>query len=127
MDVRIKPAAVGTLLLAVSIAQAQQYLESGKPGDPASWRSAEFQRDWGLARMQADQAYAAGITGKGVKIGALDSGFDAAHPEFASDRYHPVLASGSYVDGSLFSVNGTPQPQQRLPRHSRGRHHGRQP
>jgi len=111
MDVRIKPAAVGTLLLAVSIAQAHaQYLESGKPGDPASWRSAEFQRDWGLARMQADQAYAAGITGKGVKIGALDSGFDAAHPEFASDRYHPVLASGSYVDGSLFSVNGTLNP-----------------
>ena len=111
MDVRIKPAAVGTLLLAVSIAQAHaQYLESGKPGDPASWRSAEFQRDWGLARMQADQAYAAGITGKGVKIGALDSGFDAAHPEFASDRYHPVLASGSYVDGSLFNVNGTLNP-----------------
>ncbi|EUB84746.1 autotransporter serine peptidase EprS [Pseudomonas sp. GM30] len=108
MDVRIKPAAVGSLLLAVCIAQANaQYLETGKPGDPASWRSAEFQRDWGLARMQADQAYAAGITGKGVKIGALDSGFDAAHPEFATDRYHPVLASGSYVDGSLFSVNGT--------------------
>jgi subtilase-type serine protease len=111
MEVRIKPAAVGTLLLAVSIAQANaQYLETGKPGDPASWRSAEFQRDWGLARMQADQAYAAGITGKGVKIGALDSGFDATHPEFATDRYHPVLASGSYVDGSLFSVNGTLNP-----------------
>ncbi|WP_027612785.1 autotransporter serine protease [Pseudomonas sp. URIL14HWK12:I6] len=111
MEVRIKPAAVGTLLLAVSIAQAHaQYLESGKPGDPASWRSAEFQRDWGLARMQADQAYAAGITGKGVKIGALDAGFDAAHPEFASDRYHPVMASGSYVDGSLFNVNGTLNP-----------------
>ncbi|PCM48170.1 autotransporter outer membrane beta-barrel domain-containing protein [Pseudomonas fluorescens] len=111
MEVRIKPAAVGTLLLAVSIAQANaQYLETGKPGDPASWRSAEFQRDWGLARMQADQAYAAGITGKGVKIGALDSGFDAAHPEFASDRYHPVMASGSYVDGSLFNVNGTLNP-----------------
>ena len=111
MEVRIKPAAVGTLLLAVSIAQANaQYVESGQPGDPASWRSAEFQRDWGLARMQADQAYAAGITGKGVKIGALDSGFDATHPEFATERYRPVLASGSYVDGSLFSVNGTLNP-----------------
>ncbi len=108
MDVRFKPASVGTLLLAVSVAQAQaQYLEAGKPGDPASWRSTEFLRDWGLERMQADQAYAAGITGKGVKIGALDSGFDTAHPEFASDRYHPVLASGSYVDGSLFNVDGT--------------------
>ena len=111
MDVRFKPASVGTLLLAVSVAQAQaQYLETGKPGDPASWRSTEFLRDWGLERMQADQAYAAGITGKGVKIGALDSGFDADHPEFASDRYHPVLASGSYVDGSLFNVDGTLNP-----------------
>ncbi|TFH79784.1 autotransporter serine protease [Pseudomonas kribbensis] len=111
MDVRFKPASVGTLLLAISVSQAQaQYLESGQPGDPASWRSAEFLRDWGLDRMQADQAYAVGITGKGVKIGALDSGFDAAHPEFASDRYHPVLSSGSYVDGSLFSVNGTLNP-----------------
>ncbi|AXI61549.1 autotransporter outer membrane beta-barrel domain-containing protein [Pseudomonas kribbensis] len=111
MDVRFKPASVGTLLLAISVSQAQaQYLESGKPGDAASWRSAEFLRDWGLDRMQADQAYAAGITGKGVKIGALDSGFDAAHPEFASDRYHPVSASGSYVDGSLFNVNGTLNP-----------------
>jgi subtilase-type serine protease len=111
MDVRFKPASVGTLLLAISVSQAQaQYLESGKPGDAASWRSTEFLRDWGLGRMQADQAYAAGITGKGVKIGALDSGFDAAHPEFASDRYHPVSASGSYVDGSLFTVNGTLNP-----------------
>ena len=111
MDVHIKPAAVGTLLLAVSIAQAQaQYLEPGKPGDPASWRSTEFLRDWGLDRMQADQAYAAGITGKGVKIGALDSGFDAAHPEFAPDRYHPVQASGSYIDGALFSIDGNVNP-----------------
>ncbi|MDI2142276.1 MULTISPECIES: autotransporter serine protease [unclassified Pseudomonas] len=111
MDVRFKPASVGILLLVIFLNPAQaQYQESGKPGDAASWRSAEFLRDWGLDRMQADQAYAAGITGKGVKIGALDSGFDAAHPEFASDRYHPVLASGSYVDGSLFTVNGTLNP-----------------
>lgn len=110
MDVQIKPMSVGTLLLLISSvpgpAQAL-YLETGKPGDPASWRSTEFQRDWGLARMQADQAYAAGITGKGVKIGALDSGFDSSHPEFAAERYHAVTASGSYVDGSAFNVDGT--------------------
>lgn len=110
MDVQIKPMSVGTLLLLISSvpgsAQAL-YLETGKPGDAASWRSTEFQRDWGLARMQADQAYAAGITGKGVKIGALDSGFDSSHPEFAADRYHAVSASGSYVDGSAFNVDGT--------------------
>lgn len=110
MDVQIKPISVGTLLLLISSvpgpAQAL-YLETGKPGDPSSWRSTEFQRDWGLARMQADQAYAAGITGKGVKIGALDSGFDSSHPEFAAERYHAVTASGSYVDGSAFNVDGT--------------------
>jgi subtilase-type serine protease len=111
MDVRIKPISVGTLLLVISANQVQaQYLETGKPGNAASWRSAEFLRDWGLERMQADQAYAAGITGKGVKIGALDSGFAADHPEFATDRYHPVLASGSYVDGTLFNVDGTLNP-----------------
>lgn len=50
MDVQIKPVSVGTLLLLISAmpATAQaQYLETGKPGDAASWRSAEFQRDWG--------------------------------------------------------------------------------
>ncbi|WLG47948.1 autotransporter serine protease [Pseudomonas sp. FP1740] len=110
MDVQIKPMSVGTLLLLISSAPGSaqaQYLETGTLGDPASWRSAEFQRDWGLGRMQADQAYAAGITGKGVKIGALDSGFDSSHPEFAADRYHTVTASGSYVDGQAFNVDGT--------------------
>ncbi|MHC8339279.1 autotransporter serine peptidase EprS [Pseudomonas sp. HLT2-19-2] len=110
MDVQIKPMSVGTLLLWISVAPCSAqalYQETGTLGDAASWRTAEFQRDWGLARMQADQAYAAGITGKGVKIGELDSGFDASHPEFATDRYHAVLASGSYVDGSSFNVDGT--------------------
>ncbi|PQP04122.1 autotransporter outer membrane beta-barrel domain-containing protein [Pseudomonas frederiksbergensis] len=110
MDVQIKPMSVGALLLVISSASGSAqalYLETGTLGDPASWRSAEFQRDWGLGRMQADQAYAAGITGKGVKIGALDSGFDSSHPEFAADRYHAVTASGSYIDGSAFSVDGT--------------------
>ncbi|MGE8186651.1 autotransporter domain-containing protein [Pseudomonas sp. NPDC086278] len=112
-EVHLKPIPVGTLLLLISSASGMaqaNYLETGVRGDAASWRSAEFQRDWGLGRMQADQAYAAGITGKGVKIGELDSGFDAAHPEFAADRYHAVNASGSYVDGSLFNVNGTLNP-----------------
>jgi len=97
-------------LATLGTAHAAPYEESGRTGDPNSWRSAEFLRDWGLARMQADQAYAAGITGKGVKVGELDSGFDATHPEFASDRYHTVTASGSYVDGTVFNVDGTLNP-----------------
>ncbi|MBN0980357.1 autotransporter domain-containing protein [Pseudomonas hygromyciniae] len=97
-------------LASLGTAQAAPYVETGKPGDPASWRSAEYQRDWGLGRMQADQAYAAGISGAGVKIGALDSGFDASHPEASPERFHPVTANGTYVDGSPFSTTGALSP-----------------
>ncbi|MFA7943619.1 autotransporter domain-containing protein [Pseudomonas brenneri] len=97
-------------LASLGTAQAAPYAETGKLGDPASWRSAEFQRDWGLGRMQADQAYAAGISGAGVKIGALDSGFDASHPEASPERFRPVTASGTYVDGSPFSTTGALNP-----------------
>ncbi|MCP3752929.1 autotransporter serine protease [Pseudomonas sp. SBB6] len=100
----------GTLCLAFAtglpLSAAAAYQETGRPGDPASWRSAEYQQDWGLERMQASQAYAAGITGAGVSIGALDSGFDAAHPEASPGRFHSVTATGQYLDGTPFSVSG---------------------
>ncbi|RMO84050.1 Outer membrane autotransporter barrel [Pseudomonas syringae pv. philadelphi] len=108
-----KPVATGALCaLSFSFACSAHadYIEQGKPGDAASWRSAEFQSDWGLGRIQADQAYAAGITGAGIKIGALDSGFDPSHPEATPSRFHAVTASGTYVDGSPFSVTGAINP-----------------
>jgi subtilase-type serine protease len=52
MDVQIRPMSVGTLLLLVSampVSVQAAYLQTGTPGDAASWRSAEFQRDCGLA------------------------------------------------------------------------------
>ncbi|HDS1674801.1 TPA: autotransporter domain-containing protein [Stenotrophomonas maltophilia] len=55
----------------------------GKPGDAASWRSDEFNADWGLAAMGADYAYARGLTGQGVRLALFDSGSALAHPEFA--------------------------------------------
>ncbi|WP_411380236.1 autotransporter domain-containing protein [Pseudomonas sp. MPB26] len=106
---RFKPFTAGSLLL-FSVATQAQYTETGQPGNPVSWRSAEYQRDWGLGRMKADEAYAAGISGSGVNIGALDSGFDAGHPEASKDRFHPVTASGTYVDGSSFSTTGVLNP-----------------
>jgi len=109
----VKPVTTGALcalsFTLVGSAHAD-YVEQGKLGDAASWRSAEFQSDWGLGRIQADQAYAAGITGQGVNIGALDSGFDPTHPEASPVRYHAVTATGTYVDGSPFSVTGAINP-----------------
>ncbi|WP_194789099.1 autotransporter serine protease [Pseudomonas sp. UFMG81] len=112
MDVRCNQlkALTGTLCLAFAtglpLSAAAAYQDTGRAGDPASWRSAEYQQDWGLERMQASQAYAAGITGAGVRIGALDSGFDAAHPEASPGRFHAVTATGQYLDGAPFSVSG---------------------
>ncbi|QJI29115.1 autotransporter domain-containing protein [Pseudomonas sp. ADAK18] len=106
---RFKPLTAGSLLL-LSVAANAQYAETGQLGNPASWRSAEFQSDWGLDRMKANEAYAAGITGSGVKIGALDSGFDPNHPEASKDRYHAVTATGTYVNGSPFSTTGALNP-----------------
>lgn len=112
MDVRCDQlkALTGTLCLAFAtglpLPAVAAYQETGRLGDPASWRSAEYQQDWGLERMQASQAYAAGITGAGVSIGALDSGFDAAHPEANPLRFHAVTATGQYLDGTPFSVSG---------------------
>jgi subtilase-type serine protease len=64
------PAATATALL-------------GNPGDAASWRSDEFNADWGLGAMGADYAYARGLTGKGVRLALFDTGSALAHPEFA--------------------------------------------
>src|SRR5471030_1426007 len=106
---RFKSFTAGSLLL-LSVAAQAQYTETGLLGNPASWRSAEFQSDWGLDRMKANEAYAAGISGSGVKIGALDSGFDTDHPEASKDRFHPVTATGTYVNGSAFSTTGALNP-----------------
>ncbi|HDS1631942.1 TPA: autotransporter domain-containing protein [Stenotrophomonas maltophilia] len=55
----------------------------GNPGDAASWRSDEFNADWGLGAMGADYAYARGLTGQGVRLALFDSGSALAHQEFA--------------------------------------------
>lgn len=108
-SLRFKPFTAGSLLLLSMTAQAQ-YLEAGQPGNPASWRSAEYLSDWGLDRLRANEAYAAGIDGSGVKIGALDSGYDANHPEADKARFHPVTATGTYVDGTPFNTTGALNP-----------------
>ncbi|PMV89648.1 autotransporter outer membrane beta-barrel domain-containing protein [Pseudomonas sp. FW306-1C-G01A] len=104
-------------LASVGTAQAVPYVESGKAGDPNSWRSAEFNADWGLGGINAQDAYAAGYSGKGVKLGIFDQPVYAQHPEFSgankvvtlvtrgireyTDPYIPVKAGDAFVyDGS---------------------------
>ncbi|MDH0303336.1 MULTISPECIES: autotransporter serine protease [unclassified Pseudomonas] len=99
-------------------AQAAPYVESGRLGDASSWRSSEFKADWGLGAIHADSAYAAGYSGKGVKLGIFDQPVYAQHPEFAGkDKIVTLVTSGirQYTDpyipvkaGDAFRYDGSP-------------------
>lgn len=79
-----------------ALAQSSGYQDPGRIGDAASWRTPEYLGDWGLTSMRADQAYARGITGRGVVVGSVDSGFLATHPEFAG-QVTPLTVQGNYL------------------------------
>jgi autotransporter-associated beta strand protein len=77
--------------------------DPGRLGDPASWRTPEFNRDAGLVSIGAEFAYADGYAGGGMNIGIVDSGFFAGHvrehgsldTDYAiGDRYFSVPAQG---------------------------------
>lgn len=88
--------------------------DPGMLGDPASWRTAEFNRDWGLLAIGAEFAYARGFSGAGIKVGEVDSGYLDTHRELSSSRYTGVLVNGiagaynpAYNDGHGTHVAGT--------------------
>lgn len=53
--------------------------------------------------MKADQAHAAGITGQGVRVAMIDSGFGWNHPWFTSRNFNLSVA---LPEGSMEDVNG---------------------
>jgi autotransporter-associated beta strand protein len=73
--------------------------DPGRLGDPASWRTPEFNRDNGMVSIGAEFAYAAGYSGTGANIGVVDSGFFAGHM-----REHGSLATNYAVGDRYFSV-----------------------
>ncbi|MBD2783336.1 autotransporter outer membrane beta-barrel domain-containing protein [Xenorhabdus sp. DI] len=111
--------AIACCLAAASVgAHAEDYVEKGRFGDPVSWRSSEFSNQWGLDAIHADEAYARGYTGKGIKLGILDQPVYAKHPKFAGeDKVINLVISGirEYTDpyiqvrkGDPFRYDGTP-------------------
>jgi subtilase-type serine protease len=97
--------------------------DPGRLGDPASWRTPEFNRDAGLVSIGAEFAYAAGYSGTGMNIGIVDSGFFAGHvrehgsldTKYATgDRYFSVEAHGGetgptpgFYDPAFNDLHGT--------------------
>lgn len=88
--------------------------DPGAPGDPASWRTDEFRRAWGLAAIGAEFGYAAGASGDGVRVGMVDSGFYDRHSQLPASRYVPVTVDGvsgvynrAYNDSHGTAIGGT--------------------
>ncbi len=76
---------------------------NGTPGDAASWRTAEFQADWGLQAINADAAYARGLTGKGIRLGVFDSGSGLDHDDFAGKDHRSINIADLLADGTRCS------------------------
>ncbi|CAM3370880.1 Extracellular serine protease precursor [Xenorhabdus nematophila ATCC 19061] len=116
---RILCHAIACCLAAASAgAYAENYVEKGRLGDPASWWTDEFKNEWGLAAIHADEAYARGYTGKGIKLGIFDQAVYAKHPELmGKGKVINLITSGirEYTDpyikvkkGDKFEYDGTP-------------------
>ena len=74
-----------------------------------------FARQWGLARIGADQAYARLAIehgeevrpGAGVTVGVFDTGIDQDHPAFAETRIDEVFLPGTIDETGEFVSHGT--------------------
>lgn len=83
-------------------------LPTGWQTDRQAWAEHdEFQAQAGLATVKADAAYAKGLTGKGVTLGFIDTGFEALHEEFAGKRIALNDRSGLARAGNRQLRHGT--------------------
>ncbi len=79
-----------------------------KPVAAAS--DASFQLSWGLTALGIDKLWAQGLSGKGVKVGHLDTGVDGTHPALqgAIESFAQFDKLGQQVPGDLqpFDTDG---------------------
>ncbi len=87
---------------------------------PVSTAAAEYggRTSWGIHRIGADKLWAEGLTGKGIRVGHLDTGVDGDHPalegciagfaefDFAGDRVprarpHDTDEHGTHTAGTI--------------------------
>ena len=74
---------------------------------PSSFLTPEFYANWGLGVINAQDAYALGFTGRGVKLGIADDAFQFTHPEFLGRIYSPTLYPAFPLPGIPVPSHGT--------------------
>lgn len=68
----------------------------------SNFETSEYFNQEGLALIRAADAYALGYTGAGVRVGILDSGIDALHPEFRGTKIsggYDFISNVPYLPG----------------------------
>jgi subtilisin len=91
----------------------------GKPGGGGSTPPPAESTPWGVTRVDADDAWAAGKTGEGIKVMVIDTGVDQTHPDllanikggkdFVNGDSNPDddNGHGSHVAGTIAAVDNT--------------------
>lgn len=73
--------AAATLLLTIALTSAASAQSGGLLTDPDTWRTPEYKAQWGLDYINAANAYARGVDGRGILVGVVDSGLFTGHSE----------------------------------------------
>ncbi|GAB6197431.1 autotransporter domain-containing protein [Lysobacter xanthus] len=94
-------AVAATLAVGLVPAASAQQADPGRTGDPSSWITTEFKADWGLAAINAQYAYARGLTGAGVRLGIFDSGVALGHADFAGKNHRSIRIADLLANGTL--------------------------
>ncbi len=89
-------------LLGMPAHAQQNYAEPGQIGDPASWETVEYKKDWGLIAIKASGAYALGYNGHHARVGVVDSGaLLTTHPDLNGPRFHALRTTGTYASSGI--------------------------
>jgi serine protease AprX len=89
---------VGVLEIAAHAAGRSAAAEPARPADSAARQdSASYGASWSwLSQVGIPRAHGNGLTGRGVRIAILDTGFDTGHASFSGTE---IVATRDFIDG----------------------------
>ena len=104
---RLSTPGAARLLVACLLCFGAASLPGAFAQTPSSFMTPEFNANWGLGVINAQDAYALGFTGKGVRLGIADDAFQFTHPEFRGRIFSPTTYPLFPLPGVKVPTHGT--------------------